>query len=268
MILINGRKLQKKVFPNGEQKISEPTIEIKEVVDILLKWESDQDLIDLLFVKGYLDTIKGVLSRLEILYMPYSRMDRKIEGDLFTLKTICSFLNALGFDEVLIHEPHSNVTPDLLNNCTVNDLTLDLFDYFKREICEPDYVLYPDAGAVERYPVDCDVLIGSKIRDVFTGRIEDYNINISDKDIVGKSIVILDDLSSYGGTFMKAADILKKAWAGDIYLIVAHCEKSILDGKIFSSGLFKKVLTTNSIIDITHSTEELIIKELYHEEWR
>ena len=57
----------------------------------------------------------------------------------------------------------------------------------------------------------------------------------------------MDDISSRGGTFYFSAKKLKELGAKEIYLYISHCENTILEGEVLSSGLIKKVFTTNSI---------------------
>jgi len=262
VILVNETKLKITMFPNGEQKIKIPWLENKNY--ITLKWESDQDFINLMFLKHYLDDHGRGEVFLSILYFPYSRMDRQVGGDLFTLKSLCKFINYLHFSRVVIHEPHSDVTPALLDRCLVINTTMELFCHFEKSIAKPDFVFYPDAGAQKRYYTGrYPNLVGNKVRNKEIGHIERYDIigSIQEK-VKNKTVVILDDLSSYGGTFIHAAKALKKLGAGNIYLIVAHAEESILKGEVFSSGLIKKVLTTDSIIDITRANDQLLINEI------
>lgn len=65
--------------------------------------------------------------------------------------------------------------------------------------------------------------------------------------ISGNNILIIDDISSRGGTFYHSAKKLKELGANKIYLYVSHCEETILDGEVFTSGLIEKVFTTDSI---------------------
>ena len=68
-----------------------------------------------------------------------------------------------------------------------------------------------------------------------------------DISTVKANVIIIDDISSRGGTFYHSAKKLKELGANKIYLYITHCEKTILEGEIFSSGLIEKVYTTNSI---------------------
>ena len=65
---------------------------------------------------------------------------------------------------------------------------------------------------------------------------------------------------------MLSAEKLKELGAGNIDLIVTHCEKTILDGDIPKSDLINKVITTDSIIsrdDIykEHLDNKIVIAE-------
>ena len=72
----------------------------------------------------------------------------------------------------------------------------------------------------------------------------------------------MDDLSSYGGTFMLTAEKLIDKGACEVYLVVAHAEEAILKGAIPDSPFIKKVYTTNSIIRKDLETDKIIIKEI------
>ena len=55
---------------------------------------------------------------------------------------------------------------------------------------------------------------------------------------------------SYGET-------LKELGAKEIYLYVTHCENTILEGELLTSGLIEKVYTTNSIFTKEHEKIEV-----------
>ncbi|MCP4341284.1 MAG: ribose-phosphate pyrophosphokinase [Desulfobulbaceae bacterium] len=259
MIYIDGNELNVARFPNNEIKIKRPWVSHR-TVNVQLKWQSDEDFMHLYFLKKHLDQYRSLFKGvcLEIFYMPYSRMDRAMGGDIFTLKSACEFINELNFDEVTIHEPHSDVTPALIDRCVVVNTSLKLL---KTVVWGLSYLCFPDAGAAKRYHLDgYKELIGSKRRDPDTGQITGLELS-GDEYLEGKNVCIIDDLSSSGGTFVRAAEELKSRCCGDIYLIVAHAEENILKGKVFD-GNIKKVLTTNSMIDISKASSQLEIIDI------
>lgn len=260
MILLNGTDVKFESFPNGESKLLESSISkvsIYDLNDIKFKYENDGDLIKLRFVKMYLDTF-DVNTRLCIYYMPYSRMDRSENGSAFTLKYITEFINDLYFHKVYVVEPHSDVTTALLDSCIPLYKSFDLLPKVEEEVGfnrDKDYLFFPDAGAQKRYHslTGYKQLVGYKNRDFTTGKIESLQV-------IGKvpyspescKIIIVDDLSSYGTTFVKSSEALRELGFKEIYLLVIHAEDSIFHGDLFKH--IDKIFTTNSIL----SHQELI----------
>lgn len=254
MIKLNNIELNFETYPNGETRVDGRQIRDNMEKDgntIFLKYEKDEDLIKLLFVKSYLDEYR-VLTSLVIYYMPYSRMDRVENRSVFTLKYICNLVNYLDFFSVVVIEPHSDVTPALLDRCKVYYPVIDLLEKVMIEVnfnAGKDFIFFPDAGASKRYSKEIGwrQLVGYKKRDFDTGEITHLEVmgDIQERDF---KVIIVDDLCSYGGTFIRSARKLKELGASDIYLLVTHCEESIFKGDLFNSGLIKKVFATNSMI--------------------
>lgn len=267
MIKVNNKLIEFKTFPNGEthldaEQIMKSMSFLGVLNDVLFKYESDTDLIHLMLVKRFLDEATDKKSTLNISYMPYSRMDRRMGTDVFTLKYVCDFINSLNFSVVYVHESHSDVSLALLNNSVGLEDGAHLFEVVSHEVDfdkEKDFVFYPDAGAQKRYSKlgVKNELVGFKKRNTETGRIDSLQV-VGEID-PGSKVIILDDLSSYGGTFMMSAEKLKELGAGDIFLAVTHCEESIFKGKIPESDLIKKVFTTDSIINESQHEKVKII---------
>lgn len=255
MIKLNGKPVNFTTFPNGETKLIEKSIH--ENVRALLmnrlhfKYESDSDLIKLMLVKDFLDTLKVDTSIL-IYYMPYSRMDRSENGSAFTLKSVTKFINSLNFYSVSVIEPHSDVTMALLDNAEAIMITHELLPAVMNEVefnKDTDYVVFPDAGAQKRYSklhID-KTLVCFKERDFETGMITNLKL-IGDSDVTANKALIVDDLSSKGGTFVLTAEALKARGFNEVYLLVGHAENSIFDGSMFNIGSpIDKIFTTDSI---------------------
>lgn len=254
MILVNNVEIKFESFPNGETRMIHDNINElvgeEEFNKIEFKYENDGDLIKLMFLKKYLDRYFMGENHLLIYYMPYSRMDRSEDYSPFTLKYVAEFINDLKFTSVSVIEPHSDVTIALLDNSTAN---YDNFEYIEvvKEIVgfneDNDYIVFPDAGASKRYSKmkSKNILIGHKHRDFQTGHIMSLEL-VGDMSAGGKTAIIVDDLSSYGGTFVKTSEALREKGFEKVYLLVAHSENSIFKGKLFDH--VDKVFTTNSIL--------------------
>ena len=257
MILINGKNIDFDLFPNNETKMNEKQIDKAvgfEDAHISFKYLLDSDLIQLMLLKKYLDSRGGVSGILTIYYMPYSRMDRSVEGSAFTLKYVADFINSLNFKHVTIIEPHSDVTMGLVNNSVARYVTLDIIEKVKHEIGFADFadvIFFPDAGAQKRYGSKVNAkyqLVGFKHRDFETGKITDLQVVGDVGELLMRKVLIVDDLCSRGGTFILAAQKLRELGAHQIYLLVGHCENTIFQGEIPKSDLIQGVYTTNSII--------------------
>jgi ribose-phosphate pyrophosphokinase len=249
MILVNKQEVNFTKFPNGEGCLD---LDFRKHLSlhnrITFKYEGDSSLMELLMFKKAIENDR-CQNDLTIVYMPYSRMDRKGGNYLFTLKYISEFINSLKFHKVYIIEPHSDVCLALVDNSEVIDFTQPLFEnLLKNENLNMFVLMFPDATAQKRYSKmysDYDQVYGIKQRDFRTGEISSLKVI---GDVSGMNIIIIDDLCSFGGTFIKSAEQLKELGAKDIYLITPHCEDNIYKGNIFKTDLIKKVYSTNSII--------------------
>lgn len=173
--------------------------------------------------------------KLIMLYVPYGRQDRACEaGEAFGLKAFASMLNTLEFDEVVIADPHSDVTPALIERLTVipqEEIVKQMLGVY---IPKEDFaIVSPDAGALKKiFKVakelgGADVYCAEKIRDTSTGAIKHTDIAV--KDFKGRNLIMVDDICDGGYTFIKLAELLRSRNAGRIDLYVTH--------GIFSKGL-------------------------------
>lgn len=261
MIVLNTQTIITEQFPNKETKVKDFDQFILKENLLEFTFQEDGDLIKLLFVKKRIDE-QQVSCTLVINYMPYSRMDRKIDGDLFTLQYICGFINDLHFDKVYVIEPHSTKTIELLQNSEAIYPALDwlpaLMD--QKQFTDNDRIVFPDKGAAARYENAGypNICIFDKTRNPQTGRIE--NMLLKQGDIPqGSKCIIVDDLCSAGGTFLWAGQILKQMGASEVYLLVTHCEPRALSGKLLDQDSpIDKVYTSTSMMCEAHPKIEYI----------
>lgn len=187
-------------------------------------------------------------------YVPYARADRHfIKNDAAGLETYANGLNNMGFDKVLVVDPHSDVAPALINNCHIisqDDVigTSPVISWFSTK----NYLLVaPDAGSLKKIGkvaarLGKEVVTLGKDRDVKTGAITNTRILDASVSVSGRDCIIVDDICDGGGTFIAAAETLYAAGAASVELFVTH--------GIFSRGLrplqdagFTRIITTDSI---------------------
>lgn len=298
MIKLNGHTVDFGKFPNGESfaDIDKKYINVDQENKIFLKFENDEDIFHLVMLKDFVDE-NSLCNPCKLImpYVPYSRMDRQEEKRLFTLKTFSRFINNMNFSEVEIMEPHSEVTPALIDRVRVVDKSKELALIAMRDVLDltkgscwftPSYeytdgssefdmclegllyrakihdiyLVYPDGGADKRYSKQIkykNVIKCSKKRDFNTGNITQLIVNNPEESQSCKVAIIVDDLSSKGGTFSWCASELRKSLPNleQVILCVAHCENTIFDGNVLSGTDIDKVYTTNSIIRVPNIGE-------------
>jgi len=253
MIFVNGQLIEFTSFPDGTTSFRFAETD-KAVYHIVWKYDGDNECILLWYLAKHIreNGHRNTSIYLSIPYMPNARMDRvKNSDEVFTLKWFAEFINALCFDMVIIHDPHSNVATALLDKVRVYDVRGSIAPVLKdlNEEEQMDVLFcYPDEGAAKRYSelIEGDYVFCIKHRDWRTGKIERLELTQPDK-VSGRNILIVDDICSRGGTFTFTAKALKEAGAKEIFLYVTHCENTIEKGTVLTDGLITHVFTTDSI---------------------
>lgn len=262
MLLLNDLPVTPSHFPDGTQHLS---AQVPPQPKYTISWfyENEEELATLIYLVGHLKA-KGIKNlHLYMPYVPNARMDRvKLTHEVFTLKYFAQAINSLGFSSVRILDPHSHVSEALFDNVIVES-PKPVIEWAKRKIAiftndTPYTIFYPDEGAMKRYSemiTDAPITFGIKQRDWATGQIKGLTVVGDTENIRDKNILIIDDICSRGGTFYHSAKKLKEMGAAKIFLYITHCERTIFDGEIFSSGLIDCVFTTDSIFG--HPADEL-----------
>lgn len=254
MLLVNGRELEITRFPDNTFKFDLEKID--EENEIIWHFESMEELFTLI---GLADKFSQVKTKLFMPYMPNARMDKtQDESEGFMLKYLVQTLDNLGFDEIEILDPHSEVykrwtkkTKWTQNDELVKDLIKRSESIIKLSSGEEVTFVYPDNGARNRYSSmlgSNNDLYGVKERDQATGEIISFDLV---GDVPEGPVLIVDDICSKGGTFYYTAKKLReKGFKGEIYLYITHAEETIKEGKLLrDDSEITKVFTTNSILN-------------------
>lgn len=222
---------------------------LNEVTSITWNYENDAELFTLICLRRHLGAQRP---KLYLPYVPHARMDRvKSDTDVFTLKYFCEVINSLDFSEVIVRDVHSNVALALLDRVVQENIIWYVNNVLHSIDDDLTFLtfFYPDEGAMKRYSAQFNYpyAFGIKKRDWNTGKIQGLDI-VNGELVKGKNVLIIDDICSYGGTFLHSAKALKEAGAEHIYLYVTHCEQSVFKGEMYDSGLIDHIFTTDSIM--------------------
>ena len=265
MIKLDGKIVSQEHFPDNSLRI-EPINDnvfdfswggmIPSTKRITWHYENDAELFTIICLRKHFANKEMIL---EMPYCPHARMDRvKNNSEFFTLKHFADVINSLNFSEVKIYDPHSNVCAALINNVRVIAPYNEIQKTLKAIGTTNLVAFYRDEGAMKRGTsyLTGAYAFGIKKRDWGTGKI--LGLELMNKDVVNNTnVLIIDDICSRGGTFLHSAKALKEAGARNIYLYVTHCENTILEGELLTSGLIEKVYTTNSIFTKEHEMIEV-----------
>lgn len=237
------------VFNGGEPHIR---IEAPEDLDLVIVTHRINSFNDLGLLVVAVDALKRMGAKeihLLIPYFPGARQDRvMVRGESLTVKVYASIFNALEVQQITIFDPHSDVTPALLDHC----IAIPNHEFIRniKHLIPPDTILIsPDAGASKKiFKLASklnfiEIIECGKQRDVVTGKLSGFSVPVH--DIEGKPCLIVDDICDGGGTFLGLAEALKRKNAGQLFLAVSH--------GIFSKGTseltdtFNHIFTTDSI---------------------
>lgn len=268
MLQIEGKEVKVNHFPDGTLLLKENLEELgkKKGEEVVIRWnyENNEEVLSLYFLTKHCKEAGYENLILDMPYIPNARQDRvQKEEDVFTLKYFAELINSLEFREVRVLDAHSNVSLALLNRVkesTPKTYIERVIEAIKAERgCEP-LLFYPDEGAGKRYGgmLPKAYCFGIKKRDWVTGKIKGLDVAGETELIHGSDVLIVDDICSYGGTFLHSAKKLHELGAKNIYLFVSHCEASVLMGEMIYCEWIQKIYTTDSIFNKEHTKIEIL----------
>lgn len=216
-------------------------------VRVLLKYESNDDLWNLaLLVDALRRTDKNIEIELDMPYFPYARQDRVCNvRESLSVSVVASFINSLGFAEVRVLDPHSDVVGALVNNIVIKGIediiTRVAYGMYDTELVSPDAGANKKVAKVAKHLGKTSFIRADKERNTLTGALTGAKVY---SPHLGKTdLFVIDDICDGGGTFILLAEELRKITTGDLYLYVSH--------GIFSKGLdellkhYKKIYCAN-----------------------
>lgn len=258
--LINtNENVELRKFAGGECNVRFNELNGEKEVRLNTRLNSSDDLMNLILAVDALRRMGVKHIEALIPYVPYARQDRvMVPGEALSIRVFADLLNNLKLDKVTVFDPHSDVTPALINNCEVIP-NYDMVRHFLKELQLTDFVLVsPDLGAYKKVDklaakigYKGEIATGIKVRDLATGEIVRSDVNTA--DLGGKPCLVVDDICDGGRTFIELAAALKAKGAGDLYFIASHGVFSHNAVERLQDAGYKNVCSSNSISDIESS---------------
>lgn len=227
--------------------------------------------VDLWHLNQYVDAFISKYGFKPNIFIPNlldAQADRRFnKGESFGLKLVLEFLRNLPVKEYYIFHPHNpEVVEMMLDNVTIIDNTEFIKDVLNRidystngedcvnHLIDSLVLMSSDAGGFKPLMKLCDKInwqgetaSANKSRSYVNGETKLVQ-GLDRQDFGGKDILIVDDISVYGGTFKGLSKLLKEANCGKLYLAVSHMTVQDLNRDPVTN-YFDKVFTTNSKFD-------------------
>jgi ribose-phosphate pyrophosphokinase len=232
-----------RTFPDGEA-YSQVASELENEVTIIQSTPKDNDIIYLLQL---LDVCREKKVTLVIPYFGYARQDKIFKpGEPMTARAIASALNPLLGEEGSVYTVNIHARSVLSHfRCTAENLdaTPLLAEKVRTLALHDPVVISPDKGAMEmakkaatHLGAECDYLEKT--------RLSGTEVSMAPKeiDVIGRDVVIFDDMIATGGTMATAITLLRKQGAKRVFLAAVH-----------------PVLTGNAVLKLYRSGVEAVI---------
>ena len=245
-------KTEKKVFPDGESKITIDHIPKKSIVVVVQSTHPpvDTNLLELLSIVSKVQKFSSKVYAV-IPYMGYARQDREfLGGEIVTIGVVGRLLKAAGVKKILTVDIHSKLALKELKISSENISAMqELVKYFQKMKLKNPLVVSPDLGGRERAKLfasllKTDFLALKKHRDRKTGKVNILSGKVKVKD---RNLILVDDMISTGGSIVKATQFLKKQKCKRVFVACTHALLVNDATKNIKNAGVSQIISTNTI---------------------
>ena len=250
-------------FSDGEFAVSyEESIRGRDVFLVQSTFPTSDNLMELLLM---IDAAKRASARNIIAVIPYfgwARQDRKDKPRVsIGAKLIADLLMVAGIDRLITMDLHADQIQGFfdvpVDHLYASGVILPYLQSLKLDnlvIASPDVGGSKRANTYAKY-LGCPLVLCNKTR---------ARANVVDTmqiigDVVGKNVVIVDDMVDTAGTIAKAADIMKEAGALSVRACASHCVMSGPATERVDGSALEEIVFTDSI---PYSKDSSKVKQL------
>jgi len=218
---------------------------------------ANDKLCRLLFFIGALKDASAEKVTAVIPYLSYARKDRKTQPrDPVTTRYVAQLFEAVGADRVVTFDVHNLAAFQNAFRCRTDHLdALGLFiDYFKTRLpADGAVVLSPDIGGMKRAEALRDALARVTGRTISVGFMEKQRRQgaVTGEtlfaEVGGRSVVIIDDMISSGGTVARAAQACQRQGAARICVAATHGVFTAKANETLADPAIEQIVITDSV---------------------
>ncbi len=182
----------------------------------------DHNIVELFLLQNAAKEAGASQITVVIPYMGYARQDTKFqEGEPISAQTIARLVS-LQADKVITVDPHKEYILDFFTIPAASCSAVpELAKYLKKQ--SVDLILAPDKGALERAK-NAAIIIGCDYDYMEKKRIDGTTVEIKPKRLNAKdkTVAIIDDIISTGGTMAKSIQHLNEQGANSVLVACTH----------------------------------------------
>ena len=209
-------------FPDGERYVRLLGPVAREHVVLVQTTHPDQMIVEFLLLADAIRDAGAQQITVVVPYFGYGRQDKRfLDGEPVSAKTIGKHISVVA-NELLTMTIHN---PDLLKTFPISARDVDGVPALGRYLkgVDVDMLVAPDDNAV-RLVKTASAICGAPYDHLEKERIDSYRVRITPKklDVRGKSVAIVDDVISTGGTISTVAKELRNQGARRVVAVCVH----------------------------------------------
>ncbi len=247
---LGGDKVKR--FSDGEIQIEiDENVRAKEVFVIQSTCPPvNENLVELLLMIDAFKRSSAAHITAVIPYYGYSRQDKKVAPRVpISAKLVADLLTVAGADRVITMDLHAGQIQGFFDIPVDNLFAAPvIIDYIRDNFNKDLVIVSPDAGGVERARayakrLNAGLAVVDKRRDAPNMAKAMFIVG----DVVGKDVVILDDMVDTAGTLTEAAEAIMRNGANEVHAACAH---PVLSGPAIErieKSILKTVVVTDTI---------------------
>ena len=255
--------LEERRFGGGEFKIrplesvrSRPACIVQSIHGDAAGSASDKFL-ELLFLAGAVRDAGAERVCAVIPYLGFARKDRRTKSrDPVTSRYVAQLIEAIGIDHVMVVDVHNPAAFDNAFRIRADHLTtarLFAEHFAGRGFAEPLAVVSPDLGGAKRAQLLREALQRLSGSPVEFGCVEKRRSagvvsgHYFAGDVGGRSVILLDDLISSGGTLLRAARTCRAAGAVAVHAAATHAPFEPNAADMLGDPVFDSLAVTDTV---------------------
>jgi len=247
---LGGDKVKR--FSDGEIQIEiDENVRAKEVFVIQSTCPPvNENLVELLLMIDAFKRASAAKITAVIPYYGYARQDKKVAPRVpISAKLVADLLTVAGAGRVITMDLHAGQIQGFFDIPVDNLFAAPvIIDYIRANFNKDLVIVSPDAGGVERARayakrLNAGLAVVDKRRDAPNLARAMFVVG----DVVGKDVVIIDDMVDTAGTLTEAAEAIMKNGANEVHAACAHPVLSGLAIERIENSILKTVVVTDTI---------------------